>query len=275
MTEDEKKMVAKIHASNYRMLDELDRVCRLHGIRYYLAYGGLLGAVRHGDFIPWDDDVDVVMTHEEYAKLREVKSEFQPPFQLVEPDDYGEQSYDMVPRINDTSLRILGEGSATSHFYKSGLRDYAALDIFLMGGLPAGITGLMHKVRLAFWYGVADTYRNRNRSDRKTGLMKLAQDVLHAAGKFTTAPEVRRHFWKSLLKYPSDGTYRLAVLNDTLDTMKQTFSLDDFEPAAAIEMKGHLYSAPRRYKELLSIFYGEDYMQPPPEEQRRPKSMNK
>ena len=43
------------------LMDELDRVCREQGITYFLAYGSLLGAVRHGGFIPWDDDMDVVM----------------------------------------------------------------------------------------------------------------------------------------------------------------------------------------------------------------------
>lgn len=47
-----------------------DHFCREHGIRYSLADGTLLGALRHGDFIPWDDDADVMVTREEYNKLR-------------------------------------------------------------------------------------------------------------------------------------------------------------------------------------------------------------
>mgnify|MGYP000811964522 CR=1 FL=1 len=42
------------------IMDEIDRVCNEHGVQYFLGYGTLLGAVRHGGFIPWDDDMDIV-----------------------------------------------------------------------------------------------------------------------------------------------------------------------------------------------------------------------
>jgi lipopolysaccharide cholinephosphotransferase len=51
------------------ILLEVDRVCRAEGIVYYLAYGTLLGAVRHGGFIPWDDDVDVMLPRADYERF--------------------------------------------------------------------------------------------------------------------------------------------------------------------------------------------------------------
>ena len=54
------------------MLREFDRICRKHDIKYFLSGGSMLGAARHGGYIPWDDDVDVAMLREEYVKLKAV-----------------------------------------------------------------------------------------------------------------------------------------------------------------------------------------------------------
>ncbi len=64
------------------LLAEMDRVCGKHGISYYAGFGTLLGAVRHQGFIPWDDDIDLVMMRPDYERLKEVAREFRPPFFL-------------------------------------------------------------------------------------------------------------------------------------------------------------------------------------------------
>ena len=60
------------HEIKEKLLDMLvcfDEFCKKNNLRYYLAYGTLLGAIRHGGFIPWDDDVDICMPYEDYCKL--------------------------------------------------------------------------------------------------------------------------------------------------------------------------------------------------------------
>ena len=66
-----KFLLAELHDKFLKLLLIFDGFCKKHNIYYSLADGTLLGAMRHGDFIPWDDDADVMVTREEYIKLRE------------------------------------------------------------------------------------------------------------------------------------------------------------------------------------------------------------
>lgn len=54
------------------VLDEIDRICKKHNIKYYLAFGTALGAIRHKGFIPWDDDIDLHMLNDDLIKFKEV-----------------------------------------------------------------------------------------------------------------------------------------------------------------------------------------------------------
>lgn len=71
----------KVWAVLLDMLNEFDKVCRTNGLRYTVAYGTLLGAIRHGGFIPWDDDLDLVMSRDDYDRLCAAAEEsFRPPY---------------------------------------------------------------------------------------------------------------------------------------------------------------------------------------------------
>ncbi len=71
----------KIWNVELMILMELDRICKKHGLRYFLDSGTMLGAVRHQGFIPWDDDMDLVMMRPEYEELKRIAPvEMKDPF---------------------------------------------------------------------------------------------------------------------------------------------------------------------------------------------------
>lgn len=65
-------VLASIQNINARILAEVDRVCKENNLTYWLSFGSLLGAVRHKGYIPWDDDIDVVMIREDYDRFIEI-----------------------------------------------------------------------------------------------------------------------------------------------------------------------------------------------------------
>ena len=70
----------KVWAIELELLEQFDSVCKKRNLRYFADYGTLLGAVRHNGFIPWDDDIDVVMFRDDYTKLKSIaEKEFVTP----------------------------------------------------------------------------------------------------------------------------------------------------------------------------------------------------
>lgn len=101
------KQMKEVWAVLLDLLAEFDRVCRKHHIKYFASGGTMLGAVRHKGFIPWDDDMDVMMFREDYNKLCDIgPKEFQHPyfFQNKQTDPYCGMFMSKLRNSNTTAL---------------------------------------------------------------------------------------------------------------------------------------------------------------------------
>jgi len=65
----EKITIERLRNRQMNILDYISSLCEENGLKYYLAYGTLIGAVRHKGYIPWDDDIDLFMLRDDYEKL--------------------------------------------------------------------------------------------------------------------------------------------------------------------------------------------------------------
>ncbi len=132
MSMTEAEYLKVVQDANFDMLTEVDRICREHGLTYFLHGGTFLGAVRHGDFVPWDDDVDLTMPRKDYeAFLYWFRREADPRFRLLDYHDYP-QFFDFISKIADTSVTYshtaFGHEAYYDHRYCHPTLDLFVLD---------------------------------------------------------------------------------------------------------------------------------------------------
>lgn len=121
---------------------ELDRICKAYDIKYTLAYGTLIGAIRHRGFIPWDDDIDVFMLREDLLKLREIcKTELNERFfyQNHETDKEYYYLFDKI-RLNGTIFK-------ETYLSKYNIHHGVYLDIFPVDKLPDDLREIKKQYR--------------------------------------------------------------------------------------------------------------------------------
>lgn len=119
---DEKRK--KLWTIGLDLLIEFDRVCKKHGLKYFLIGGSLLGAIRHNGFIPWDDDIDVGMLRCDYEKFLTLAYEFENPYFLQTP--YTDEGY----YFSFAKLRNSNTAAISNAFRYENFNQGVFLDIF-------------------------------------------------------------------------------------------------------------------------------------------------
>lgn len=158
----------KVWAVEMEILEYFDRLCKKHGLRYFMDYGTLLGAVRHQGFIPWDDDIDVAMFRSDYERLKEIA-----PREVKEPffyqNSYTDGFISAFSKIRDSRTSAIEFPEAVSYIHQG-----IYIDIFPLDDVPDknAMKENIQEIELEVWNTVSnpDGIRRWIKEGNKTAL---------------------------------------------------------------------------------------------------------
>ena len=92
-------VIKQAWAAQLQVLDVIDTICRKHGITYFADWGTILGTVRHGGYVPWDDDLDICMKREDYVRFKEVARTELPEHFCIHDYEHKEDHWEFLARV--------------------------------------------------------------------------------------------------------------------------------------------------------------------------------
>ena len=127
-----------------RMLEillEVDKICKKHGIPYWLSSGTLIGAMRHDGFIPWDDDLDIEMMRNDYLRLMKVLPSELPTWLALQNDETDPNYFYFYAKVRDRRSKMLEQNGYDRLWKEQGIY----IDIFPMEQHPVWLHKLTEK----------------------------------------------------------------------------------------------------------------------------------
>ncbi|MBE6404408.1 MAG: LicD family protein [Lentisphaerae bacterium] len=269
--------MAEIHEINPLIKEELlsiyqafASVCEKHQLKHWVAFGTMLGAVRHHGFIPWDDDFDIFMLREDYEKFLSVADKELPEyFKLVTHRNCS--AYPAIFGKIQESRREVYEKieSETDYINPHGLY----IDIFPLDGMPS--SWIEQKLDL-LRYAVG--YCRKKYLFRKGKHGSLAGAISRCAGWF-----MGLFLWKRktendfafmldlwVKKYPTTGCkfVRVGSLDARFQRKEYCFLREIFDDSEVVLFETITVPVPKKWDAALRTLYGDSYMTPPPVEKR-------
>ncbi len=251
---DQKYYLNKLHCEILEVMDEVDRICTKHDLTYYLIGGTLLGAIRHGGFIPWDDDFDIAMPREDYEKFvklapTELGSEFY--FEGINANKHYWLMFSKVCRKNT----LFDE--AASH--ESGRSFGIFVDIFVLDTTK----GISKSVKWRKWFVrkcvvmMATKEVHKQKSSFKKAISKILP--LKLVNKIAAGA------MKGICK---KGEYYTNFASQ-YSVAKQTIPKKHYGEGKRVSFEDRQYCAPCEPEAVLASIFGAKYMELPPVEKRR------
>lgn len=254
------EMLRGVQLTELELLEEVDRICRKRGIRYNIIAGTMLGAVRHGGFIPWDDDADVAMMRSEYEKFREAVRE------ELDPEEYYFQEIRDTPgyRWGYGKLRKKGTLFLRQNQEHMPYEQGVFIDIFPLDAVPAPHALRAVKnfecycVRKLLWSKVgkkADRSAVKRTVFRIMDLMPEKAVTGYFHGMVRRAGRLGRSKWVRILMFPTPNR-------------EYAYKREWYEGAEDISFEGVILKGVVSPDDYLSFKFGA-YMELPPESERK------
>ena len=251
LKEYKQRELRKCQLKQLTILEEIDRICQKHHIEYWLDGGTLLGAVRHGGFIPWDDDIDIAMRQEDLKRFADVApSELREDLKLQLAQN-GKNIKQAVSKVRDLNSFYVEFSDDFAADYEKGLFvdifpmvDYPSLSRRFVKRVARGISvsySILHKSHYYCWRSFAEFFW----FGAKYMLFRALWTVLSAC-------------------FPKDTYLSNILTNNGYGIMHRK---DSVFPIGSIEFEGKTFSAPANPDAYLKDLYC-NYMEIPPVEKR-------
>lgn len=250
------------------LLKTVDRICRKYNIKYFLAYGNLIGAVRHGGMIPWDDDVDIWMFPSEYDKFKQHTDELDETLRLVDPEEYAPYYVDNVPRLVYLPSHYHDDPERAEKL--KGLMEHIHLDIFLLTRLPESwFMRQFFRKKLILLYALCNAHRYHIPYENYSFFQKIAGFIFSLAGKCFSSSFLIKTINRMTRKYENrENLSKIIVYNDALFIILKNFEFADVSSTVDMPYGDMVAMVPVGYDRILKNCYSTLYMELPPEEER-------
>lgn len=268
--EEQNKSLTIIQNAELDILKQVAEICSKYKIDYFIVCGTLLGAVRHGGFIPWDDDVDIAIPRPQYCSFIEAaKKELADPFGIQVFDGSCKKKQNYFAKITNAKVQVREVKSD----YNTCLPSW--LDVFPLDGAPENNlkTRLWRKKCTILYklftvsqlkYKYKRELRTTKSSSTKEILMRLF--LVMRLDCLLNSRLIWEILDKNLKKYDyCNAPY--AINHCSVWRAKELFPKGYYDKGIKILFSGVLVQAPKEYDKILKQLYG-DYMVLPPKEKR-------